>query len=289
MTEHTDQPLSLFSRRMEHSRVLCYFTTRDDSALVRSAHLTKVPDFSLRWDLKNFSRATWVCDSMEATHTLLNLATLATHTGTSGHHAWHCKRMRGSRVLLLNYVEASTVITFQALFSEVVGGSDQITFLPLEELGHAVGDKDRIIAGSYDQVSDTLTLVRGDSARLVVPMSIFPPSPTATPDASQLRILDSGTAIGLGDYEAPVDVVLWECDPEFRRRMKERSIRQETGLGAAIRRLRLMRGKKRSDFPGVASKTIARIERNEVSDPHEETLRIIADTLGVSVGELPSY
>jgi transcriptional regulator with XRE-family HTH domain len=51
----------------------------------------------------------------------------------------------------------------------------------------------------------------------------------------------------------------------------------------------LQRQLKRSDFPGIASKTIARIERSEVEKPHGRTLETIAKRLGVSADRIESY
>jgi transcriptional regulator with XRE-family HTH domain len=51
----------------------------------------------------------------------------------------------------------------------------------------------------------------------------------------------------------------------------------------------LQRRLKRSDFPGVASKTIARIERSEVEKPHGKTLLTIAKRLGVRADEIENY
>ena len=58
---------------------------------------------------------------------------------------------------------------------------------------------------------------------------------------------------------------------------------------ASLRRLRLMRGLSRDDFPGVAAKTIARIERGEVERPREETLHRIAQRLGVAPADITTY
>jgi hypothetical protein len=46
---------------------------------------------------------------------------------------------------------------------------------------------------------------------------------------------------------------------------------------------------KRSDFPSLSAKTIARIERNEIDKPHGTTLAAIADRLGVAPDEIGDY
>ena len=63
----------------------------------------------------------------------------------------------------------------------------------------------------------------------------------------------------------------------------------DQGFGASLRRLRLQRQLKRSDFPGIASKTVARIERHEVEKPHGKTIETIAKRLGVSADEIENY
>lgn len=52
---------------------------------------------------------------------------------------------------------------------------------------------------------------------------------------------------------------------------------------------RLQRRLKRSDFPGISSKTIARLERGDVDRPHGRTLESIARRLGVAADQIESY
>ena len=54
-------------------------------------------------------------------------------------------------------------------------------------------------------------------------------------------------------------------------------------------RLRKQRRLKRSDFAPISSKEIARIERNEVEQPHAKTLEAVADRLGVRSEEIEGY
>ena len=71
--------------------------------------------------------------------------------------------------------------------------------------------------------------------------------------------------------------------------MKKREVQQDRSFGGALRRLRLQRGLSRSDFGDLTEKTLARIERGEVKEPHGQTLRIIAERLGVKPHEIQSY
>lgn len=109
------------------------------------------------------------------------------------------------------------------------------------------------------------------------------------PDPKRIGIIDYAQTVLLGKYEASSDAILYEHDPVYRKEVKEQSREQDTSLGGSIRRLRLQKGLKQSDFPGVRSKAIGRIERGEVTEPRADTLTHIASRLGVTVEELDSY
>jgi lambda repressor-like predicted transcriptional regulator len=125
---------------------------------------------------------------------------------------------------------------------------------------------------------------------ITVPWSIFKPSGDGLqPDFSRLSLTDYGHTVRLGDYEAASDAILYEADPEYRRKARKRLLAEEKTFGASLRRLRIQKGLSRSDFAPLSSKCIARIERSEVEKPHGETLRTIADRLGVEQEEIESY
>src|SRR5262249_44807790 len=149
---------------------------------------------------------------------------------------------------------------------------------------------DRFIGGSVDPKAKTLTLLRGDIGVVVAPFSLFPKSGDGTaPDFARLRLMDYGRTVALGDYEASADAILYELDPDYRRRLKKQRRQTERTFGAALRRLRKQRRLKRNDFAPVSAKEIARIERNEVGKPHAKTLEAIADRLGVRPEEIDGY
>lgn len=102
-------------------------------------------------------------------------------------------------------------------------------------------------------------------------------------------IIDSGQTIKLGDYEAAADAVLYEFDAEFRKQEKKRRVSADKSFGGALRRLRLQRGLSREDFSPLTAKTIARIERGDVKEPHGDTLATIADRLGVKPDEIATF
>ena len=141
-----------------------------------------------------------------------------------------------------------------------------------------------------DKEAKIVTLWRGDLTSLVVPFSIFTPTANGIePDWDRFTVTDYGHTLRFGNYEAAADAVLYECDPKFRRRLKKARIAGERTLGASIRRLRMQRQLTRHDFPGIAPKTLARIERGEVAKPHDGTLESIARRLAVSPEELHTY
>ena len=58
-----------------------------------------------------------------------------------------------------------------------------------------------------------------------------------------------------------MDVVLWQLDPEYRRRVKQNTRQRDRSLDASRRRLRLLRRLKQTDFaPTITEREIRRIE-----------------------------
>ena len=146
------------------------------------------------------------------------------------------------------------------------------------------------IAAASDPVTRTLSLVRGDCQALVVPFSFLEPSGDGTkPDFSKVRVTDFGRTVALGDYEASADAILYEADRAYRKKVALQRQESDKSFGAALLRLRKQRKLKRSDFPSLSAKTIARIERNEIDKPHGATLAAIADRLGVGLDEIGDY
>ena len=150
--------------------------------------------------------------------------------------------------------------------------------------------RDRFVGGMVAKEAEIVTLWRGDLTSLVVPLSTFTPTANGIrPDWDRFAVTDYGHTLRFGSYEAAADAVLYECDPEFRRRLKKARIASERTLGASVRRLRMRHQLTRHDFPGIAPRTLARIERGEVARPHHGTLEAFAKRLGVSLKELPTY
>jgi hypothetical protein len=203
-------------------------------------------------------------------------------------------RALGNYLMLQPPSRAAALFSLDGMFSRVAGG--QLGgFLPLEELievlaAPATESQDRFLGGMVDLVSQNLALVRGNFKPVTVPLSMFQPTDTGVvPDPSRFAVSDYGHVIHLGDYEIAADAILYEVDPHFRRRVNALRRSEEQGFGASLRRLRIARGLRQSDFPPISSKTIARIERGEIDKPHCETLEVLSSRLGVSPDSIETY
>lgn len=167
-------------------------------------------------------------------------------------------------------------------------------FLPPEELAealHAENAADLLIGGSVNPDNQSITFWRGNLEPLTVPFSAFETSGDGiSPDFTAFSMTDSGQTIRFGEYEAATDALLYELDPEFRRRLTKRRQQSERSFGASVRRLRKQRGLRRTDFePDITSKTIARIEQGKVQRIHKRTLEAIAQTLRVTPDEIETF
>jgi hypothetical protein len=190
---------------------------------------------------------------------------------------------------------AANISAFSGYFRHTVFGSSK-DFLPPEELGEVLADDQRadlVIGGIVDHELKTITLWRGSLEPLSVPFSAFTPSGNGvTPDFYQFRVTDYGQTIQLGPYEAATEALLYEFDPDYRRRIGKKRRESEQSFGAALRRLRKQRGLRREDFePELSAKTIARIEQGE-QDPnrlHPHTLEVLSEKLGVKPEEIGTF
>jgi hypothetical protein len=201
--------------------------------------------------------------------------------------------LRGSHLITLTPPRSESISALLGLFHPVFGLVEGVQWLPKLELVEAItrdDASDRFIGGSVDPKAKTLTLLRGDITPVVAPFALFHESGDGTaPDFGRLALTDHGRTIALGDYEAAADAILYELDPDYRRKLKKQRQQSERTFGASLLRLRKRRQLKRSDFAPVSAKEIARIERNEVGKPHAKTLGIIADRLGVGPAEIESH
>jgi hypothetical protein len=177
-----------------------------------------------------------------------------------------------------------------------INGFDRVVMLPRSRLPQDelvavfnLGNRaDYCVGGTIDLDMGIAVLLRGDLSIISAPLTDFTPSGDGTvPDFSDFAVVDHGLTLRFGSYEAAFDVVLYLYDREYRRRQRERRADGKT-IGASVRRLRKQRGLRLQDF-GALGKTVARIERGEVTRPRRATLVAIADRLGTTPDELGQF
>lgn len=190
-------------------------------------------------------------------------------------------------------VDKKTQKLIPYVFQDAIVVSNKKVWLAEDELIEAVtaeNSEDLFIGGVASKDYRSVALRRGDFSKLIVPMELFRPSGDGTkPDFSRFSVTDYGNTLKFGDYEASADGVLYECDAAYRRKMNATRRTEKKSLGASLRRLRKQKGLRRSDFGELDEKTIARIERDEVTKPHKDTLEILAGRLGVKADEIETY
>jgi hypothetical protein len=199
-------------------------------------------------------------------------------------------RRRWGEFVTMKPVSPSMATLLQDRFDRVVLPLQRI--LPLDEI-IAIHDRadrsDFCISGSVDRESDTAVLVLGDLSVLAVPLSDFARCGDGPiPDFDAFDIVDHGRTLRFGAFEAAVDAVLYERDPGYRRRLKKARAEEDRSFGASLRRLRRQRKLRLEDF-GALAKTVARIERGDVTRPRRTTLQGIADLLGVAPDRIKDF
>ena len=198
----------------------------------------------------------------------------------------------GDLLLLQPAARVESLPSLHSQFRRVVGEVRDFRMLPSDQLAEVLASKnktDLFIGGIVDQSSGTVTLARGNLSMVTVPLSIFNADAPCKPDFSRFEIDDYGYTLRFGEYEASAHAVLYRIDPAYRRRANQQRIAEERGFGPSLRRLRILRRLSRTDFPGIAPKTIARIERGETERLQGKTLDTLAKVLGVSPAEIETY
>lgn len=197
------------------------------------------------------------------------------------------------RLLLLDEARGAQRDFLHLLFRVVVAPGSGVHLLPLDALREVLAAPHRadlFVGGLVSGCDEMVVLYRGTLEPLVVPFAFFRRREAAPPpDFGAFAVADYGQTVRFGDYEASADVVLYAHDPAYRRRAKARRIAEDDSFGASVRRLRLLKGVGRGDFPGLSEKQVARIERGEIRRPHRSTVEAIAARLGVEPGEIASY
>jgi hypothetical protein len=230
--------------------------------------------------------AVWISPSAKVTAILTH--TLAKFLG--GKHG----RVRLGNVLMLEPPKMSMTPFLSGWFDNIIGASASWVYLLPDELAEVLLSpmserRDVIFAGLIDPDLKSIMFVRGDFSTVVAPLSFFKPSGKSKPDFQKFGIGDYGHTLRFGDYEATTDIVLWEYDSDYRKRMRAKEKSAAVGLGSSIMRLRVQRGLSQADFGDLSRRTISRIESGEIENPHQSTLVGIAKRLGIAVSELESY
>lgn len=195
--------------------------------------------------------------------------------------------------LFIHSLDMKTIPALSALFRRFAFTADG-GFIAAEELVKVLEAENRpnlFIGGIVNQVTETITFWRGNLKSLTVPFSAFEKSGDGTePDFNKFSVIDCGQTVQLGDYEAAVDAILYEYDPEYRRNITKKRLQEEQSFGASLRRLRKQRGLRREDFePDVSAKTIARIEQGKVKRIQQKTLGNLAKHLSVKPKEIATF
>jgi Helix-turn-helix domain len=197
------------------------------------------------------------------------------------------------RLLLLQEAEGAQRDFLHVVFRVVVAPGSGVALLPTDELMEALAAPHRadlFVGGLVAPADEAVVLFRGTLEPLVVPFTWFRRREAAPePDFAAFAVGDYGQTVRFGAYEASSDVVLYAHDAAYRRRARERRLREDASFGASLRRLRLLKGVSRDAFPGVSEKQVARIERGEIRRPRRATVEALAARLGVAPSEIASY
>lgn len=221
----------------------------------------------------------WVSYASDLTEALVRNASLATPSLGFG--------------LFIHPLDMKTIPALGSFFRRIAFTIDG-GFIPAEELAEVLESDNRpdlFIGGSVSHVTETITFWRGNVMPLTVPFSAFEKSGDGTrPDFNELSVIDCGQTVQLGDYEAAVDAILYEYDPEYRRRITKQRLREDQSFGASLRRLRKQRGLRREDFePDLSAKTLARIEQGKVKRIHNKTFNALAKRLFVEPEDIETF
>ena len=151
----------------------------------------------------------------------------------------------------------------------------------------SAGEPGRLLGIVPDIMLAAVTLFRADLSALCVPGTWFEHGEEkGLADINSLELEQDGAIVRLGSRRWPAQQVIAAFDANFRRSLRRLELAQRDTLGGLIRRMRKERRLGRAEFPGIDAKTIARIERDEIRRPQGETLRLIAQTLGLPLEQL---
>ena len=129
--------------------------------------------------------------------------------------------------VFIHALDMKTIPVLSSLFRRIAFAVDG-GFIPAEELAEVLEADNRanlLIGGFVNKATQTITLWRGNLESLTVPFSAFEKSGDGTePDFDAFSVIDCGQTVKLGNYEAAVDAILYEYDPEYRRAIFQEAI-----------------------------------------------------------------
>lgn len=200
---------------------------------------------------------------------------------------------RQQALLVLQPLSAEQRGILGELFRHVLAPAEHTRVLPQAELAEVLAAPERadyVVGATVDHESELVLLHRGNLDTVLVPFAWFrQPDGGTAPDFRDPGVGDFGQTVRFGEYEAAASAILYDFDPDYRKRAKKRALGLDRSLAGSIRRMRISRGLRQSDFPGISAKEIGRIERGLVDRPHPATLAAIAERFGVSLEELRSH
>src|SRR5207253_2778221 len=94
----------------------------------------------------------------------------------------------------------------------------------------------RIVCGMVDREAGNLLVYRGDLQPVVAPLRSFAPRAGIALDFDDFQIIDGGNGVRFGAHEAATDAILYENDPDYRRRLRQRRYADDKSFGASLRR-----------------------------------------------------
>lgn len=177
---------------------------------------------------------------------------------------------------------------FQEVFNKVAVIQDK--YLHTDELVDVLRAENRdelVIGASIDKSLQVITFTKGDLTKLAIPFSFFQ-NVSSNIKFDSLELIDYGQTVKFGKIEISFDSILYEYSEEYRKKLIKKRRSENQSFGACLRRYRMLKKMKQTDFKTIGEREIRRIE-NEQVDPHMSTKNEILSELGISEKELLTY
>jgi hypothetical protein len=203
-------------------------------------------------------------------------------------------RAKPSFISFLDSNDSEENIVLNDLFEDVVlDNNKSFVLLNKEELLTVLAmplseRRDQVIGLQVLESLKKVKILKADFETLFIPMDIFKATSRGVKaDFKNIEIMEYGHYIKLGEYEASVSGILYECDKNYRLRRKKERFDNEISFGACLRRYRIQKDIKQSDFKNTSEITIRRIEAGK--EPPKSRIDKILKELSLTEDELMSY